>query len=410
MPDENRVFDVSKPSKVSPPPTSRPIIVGHHPMNDPMVREEKPDIPAPAPATKIQVSDGSPGESSTTVEQAMAERDAAAGSVHEEPADQGAPAIFDEHDSPENLPLAEPEPAHESVGEGPFTAVEPDHQAQPQSELPPPAPPQSPHIEGLHINEPRPKKGRLKWIVTGLVILLVAVYLAIDAGLFGSGVNLPFHIFKQKPQTTATPSQPAPKPAAVNTPSLPAGYKKYKLADTNIFFAAPAAWGDPASTTDPGYAQRGGTNQPAGNYAYLVNFATNKDVQIAVTSNKYLPAIRTPLYYDYLQWCQGTNDNKLYQSVLNFSTANKVDTPTTVTCDQGPLTSANVLSNSTIILPKDTDANGKVIGDVYTMNLKDPVLVVFRVKDAAMTNGPDIKQLLDTVQLVSAPSASTFGQ
>jgi hypothetical protein len=190
---------------------------------------------------------------------------------------------------------------------------------------------------------------------------------------------------------------------------LPAGFKEYKLADTNITFAAPAAWGDPASTTDPGYAERGGTNQPTGNFAYLVNFAINKDIQIAVTSSKYLPAVRAPLYYDYLQWCTGSADSKIYQSILNFSTANKVDTPSTITCNQGPIT-ASPINSSTIVQLKATDAAAKVIGDVYTMNLKDPALVVFRVKDAAMSNGTDIKQLLGTVKVTTAASTSTAGQ
>jgi hypothetical protein len=37
-------------------------------------------------------------------------------------------------------------------------------------------------------------------------------------------------------------------------------------------------------------------------------------------------------------------------------------------------------------------------------------LVVFRVKDAAMANSTDIKQLLNTVQITSTPSTSAAGQ
>jgi hypothetical protein len=62
MPDETRVFDVTRPSHVSPPATSKPVIVGHQPgTSDPMVREEsspfgteKPSVPEP---TKIRVTD-----------------------------------------------------------------------------------------------------------------------------------------------------------------------------------------------------------------------------------------------------------------------------------------------------------------------------------------------------------------
>jgi hypothetical protein len=169
-------------------------------------------------------------------------------------------------------------------------------------------------------------------------------------------------------------------------------------------------WGDPASTTDPGYSKRGGDNQTDGTYAYLVNFAADKDIQIAVTSSKFLPASRAPLYYDYLQWCTGSADNKIYQSVLNFSTASKVDTPTTITCNQGPLAGASAIDSSTIVQLKAADAAGKAVGDIYTLNLKDPSLVVFRVKDAAMANSTDIKQLLNSVQITSTPSTSAAGQ
>jgi hypothetical protein len=414
MPDENRVFDVSKPSRVSPSATSRPVIVGHHPMNDPMVRDEHDfGAEAPSAATKIQVTDEATGATQghgVTIAQAMAAHQAAEapGPHSEDSMPQGSPAIFSEHDEPQPAAVIEPDHPQESIGQGPFTEMEPGSSPQPPSELPPPAAPQEPHIEGLHFNEPGPKRGRGKWILGSFVLLLIAVYLAIDSGLVGGGINLPFHIFKQKTETVSTSKPITNKPAAAG-PTLPAGFKEYKLADTNIAFAAPTAWGDPTSTTDPGYALRGGTNQPTGTYAYLVNFATNKDVQVAVTSNKYLPTARTPLYYDYLQWCVGSNDNKFYQSVLNFSTANKIDTPTTITCNQGPITATSI-DPSIIVQLKTTDSTGKTIGDVYTANLKDPTLVVFRVKDAAMTNSTDIKLLLGTIHATSTSSAASSGQ
>lgn len=401
MPDENRVFDVSKPSKVSPSPTSRPVIVGHHPMNDPMVREENNfGTENPGPATKINVTDGAgAGSDDLTVGQAMTNHQAAESSAKpsEEPS-QGSPAIFSDHNE-------ESDRAHESVGQGPFTDVEPDHTASPPSDLPPAAPPSEPHIEGLNLAEPRQKGDHLKWWLTGGLALLVAGYLLIDAGVISSGLNLPFHIFKQKQETASTAS-PTPSKPADTTPALPAGFKKYKLADTKISFAAPEAWGEPTSTTDPGYTTRGGSNQPDGTFAYLVNFADNKDIQIAVTSSKFLPATRTLLYYDYLQWCIGSNDDKIYQSVLNFSTSNKVDTPTTVTCNQGPINATSV-NTTTIVQLKATDVAAKVIGDIYAMNLKDPSLVVMRVKDIAMTHSDDIKKLLGTVQIATGTSGST---
>jgi len=46
--DNPKVFDVSKPHKTTPSPSSRPIIVGHHPiMADPMVLEERYRHPEP---------------------------------------------------------------------------------------------------------------------------------------------------------------------------------------------------------------------------------------------------------------------------------------------------------------------------------------------------------------------------
>jgi hypothetical protein len=393
MADENRVFDVSRPSRVSPSPTSRPVIVGHHPGNDPMVTGEDSSR-SPSTATKIPIINDAGSDGAVTVEQAMAAHQVAEASAQQEEPVQGSPAIFD-HAGEEStaMPPAEPEQRPDSVGDGPFTATEPAQSPEPQSELPPPAEPQPLHVEGLHLGEPRPKNRRWIWAVIVLLILVIAAYLA-------------FHFLKHSP-AAPTPPTISNKPPASTAPALPAGFKEYKLADTNLTFAAPTAWGDPTSVTDPGYARRGGTNQPTGTYAYLVNFAANKDIQIAVTSSKYLPAARAPLYYDFLQWCTGSSDNKIYQSVLNYSTTNKVDTPTTITCDQGPLADATQINDSTIIQTKATDASSKVIGDIYTMNLKDPVLVVFRAKDAAMTNGPDIKQLLGTVRLTGTSTSNT---
>jgi|SRR5579862_264275 len=388
MADEPRVFDVSKPNRISPSATSKPVIVGHHPiMNDPMVRTASQfsaqDNPAP---THIPVS-----ENSDPVN---------------DPAYSGPPAVYgNEADSPDQAPPDETGHS-QSVGDGPFTAAEPS--AAPQSEFTPPLSVEAPepHIEGLHFTPAKHKRPWLKFTILILLVLLVGAYLAIDSGLIKTSFKLPFHIFKQKSQTASTPPAPASNPAA-STPAIPAGFSDYKLSGTNLTFAAPTAWGDPTSTTDPGYSARGGTNQSDGVYAYLVNFATNKDIQIAVTSSKYLPAVRTPLYYDYLQWCLGTNDNKIYESVLNFSTSNKIDTPTTITCNQGPVAGASQLDSQTILQAKAQDSSGKVIGDIYTKNLTDPSLVVFRVKDAAMTNGTNIKELLTTIKFSAASTTSS---
>jgi hypothetical protein len=258
-------------------------------------------------------------------------------------------------------------------------------------------------VEALHF-QPDHRRGRGKWLVLAVLILLIAGYLAIDSGLIASGIKLPFHVFNQKTEAPAAASTP-PAAQKITPPvsNLPSGFTKYNLSGTDISFAAPTAWGQPTSATENGYTTRSAATTANGVYAYLVTFAANKDVQIAVTSSKYLPPARDATYYDFLQWCVGTNDSKIYKSVLNFTTANKVDTPSTISCDQGPLADATKLDGSTIVQLKTKDASGAVIGDLYTKNLTETALPVFRVKDAAMTNGDDIKTMLSTIK---SPSGS----
>jgi hypothetical protein len=231
-----------------------------------------------------------------------------------------------------------------------------------------------------------------------VLLLLVGGYLVIDSGLIKTSINLPLHVFKQKTDTPAVATTPPAQNPATATAAVPTGFTEYKLAGTTITFAAPTTWGQPASDTEAGYTSRGTAAKSDGTYAYLVTFATNKDIQIAVTSAKFLPVARGTTYYDYLQWCTGTSDSKTYLSVLHFSTANKVDTPTTVACDQGPLNDATKLDSSTIVELAAKSADGTSLGDLYTKNLTSADLPVFRVKDAAMTSSADIKKLLLTVK------------
>jgi hypothetical protein len=252
------------------------------------------------------------------------------------------------------------------------------------------------------------------WLFILLFMAVVAAYLAIDAGLIKSDVNLPFHIFnKQKTSssTSATQSkaaapQPVSQPPAQS--AVPTGFTTYKVDGADVSFAYPTAWGTPTVTKDPGFSKRGSTNKSDGTHAYLVDFATNKDTEVALTSSKYLPAARAALYYDFLQWCTGTNDGKLYKQTLKFTTdAGKVDTPGTITCDQGPMTDAVKLDDTTTIFQQKTkDATGAVIGDLYTKNLPTKDLTVLRVKDAQSKNGDDIKKLLATIKLNLSSSSS----
>lgn len=373
MPEENRVFDVSRPGRSDPGATSKPVIVGHHPsMNDPMVKGE---------ATKIQVLEDKPEPDpippmDPNLETVMPPTDEAA-------TDAPAGIIT----PPEAIVAPIPEPATD----------EPHHSPQHHGDYQGPS-----HVEPLQVGPARRRRRWPVWVIIILVIL-IAAYLVIDSGLVKTNINLPVHFFKQKSATPAVQTPPpVSKPSAATAPSVPAGFTKYKLADTPIIFNAPSSWGAPTSTPEPGYSTRGGTNKSDGTYAYIVDFAANKDVQIVVTSSKYLPATPSSRYYDYLQWCVGTNDDKIYKTILHFTTANKVDTPTTTTCDQGPLADAVKLDSTTIVQAKTKDANGQVIGDLYTKNLDDKDLPVLRVKDAAMTNADDIKTLLSSAQFASS--------
>lgn len=391
MPDENRVFDVTKPKNVSPSASSRPIIVGHQPrVSDPMVKDES------SPATKIMIngqdeSDNKPPAAAEPMLNSSAPA-IIEPPVHEDP----APTPVPHYEGPVVMPLPDEKSGFGSIDDSGISNLPPNVQppaAHSLGDATEPAPPRGSHIEGLHLDSAKPKK-RTPLFVLAALVAIVLIYLGLDA----AGIGVPFHVFKHKTPVAADTNPPASSQNNAATVSVPAGFKEYKLAQTNITFAAPIAWGDPTSTIDPGFSKRGGTNTSDGTYAYLVDFATNKDVEVAVTSDKYLPTSRTAVYYDYLQWCTGTNDGKYYESILHATTTDKIDTPATITCDQGPVAGAVKLDSTTIVQARATDSQSKVLGDIYTKNLTDPTLVVFRVKDAAMTNSDTIKQLLGTVK------------
>lgn len=250
------------------------------------------------------------------------------------------------------------------------------------------------------ITGPKPpshrKPGGKFWL--GLLVLLVAlaaVYGAIDKGLILSNVNLPLHIFKQaEPAATSAPVTPS-------GPVIPSGFAPTKLVEANLSFAYPAAWGAPVASTDQGFSNRSTSAKADVNYAFLLNFPDNKDIQIAITSGKYLPPARATQYYDFLGWCLGSVDAKYYVGVLRFATANGVDTPTTTTCDQGPLNNVAKLNNDTIVQTNIKNADGGLLGDIYTKNLSDKSYVVARVKDATMKNSDLVKTMLNSFKPIS---------
>lgn len=381
--DNPRVFDISKPNRFGPDPTGRPIIPGHHPMMpDPLIKRGEPPRVTSVPVMSDEDHTAMPGSGFAA-----------------HPADPfGAPGEAMSPGPEENLP-------------SPFTPIE--SLIDPHSAGPAPA------LEGggdnSHLignlplpNAPGAGPGRL-WrspltLIVSALVLLFALYAILDAM---TSVALPFHIFRKTTpvsQTTSAPAAPANQSVNSTQPTIPAGFTQYKIAGTTVIFAYPTAWGTPTASPDLGYTKRGGTNKSDGTYAYLVNFASNKDVQAVVTSSKYLPPIRASLYYDFIQLCIGTSDAKYYKSLLHFSTTDKIDTPTTITCDQGPLTDATKLNDSTIVQLKTKGSDGKtVLGDLYTTNIADKDYPVLRVKDATMTNAANIKTLISSIRVSTQP-------
>lgn len=395
-----QVFDISKPHAVSPDATSRPIIVGHKPtMNDPMVNEEQ-DSEVP---TMVNTRD-EPTPSDPLPAEVPSSTD------WPEPHHEGFQTDGEQPPEPDDIDKALAtnlfsEAHHETPGPG--TQFTPAASAdEPRS-----VPDIQEHVMGhpaAPLVLPAGKSRHHRWLTRllfwlGLLILLgMLVYALLDARLVKTNLDLPFHIFKQETADPA-PVTKAPTSSKITQSTVAAGFTEYSLPNTPVKMVYPTAWGTPTVTSEEGFSKRGGTNKSDGSYAYLLNFATNKDVQIALTSGKYLPASRAATYYDFLQWCEGTNDKKIYKSLLHYTTADGVDTPTTITCDQGPLTDATEIDELTIVQPGTRGVDGSELGDLYTRNLKfsevlNTDLVVVRVKDAAKTNGDDIKKLLSGVR------------
>ncbi len=377
MNENKKFFDVADHNKIGSQPTSRPVIVGHHPaMPDPMLSGER--LKAPHTVDLSPAANSAPGE-------------VASPSANVNP--NVAPSQPDQlHDT--IAAHASVQPMMSDVQPIPPTAKLPAAKEPPNGtgELHVPAGSQSYH------HKPRV----WAWVLVTLVVLALT-YLAVDA----KTDVLPFHIFNHSnnspTSSTSTPDNNSQaNQNSADEPILPTGFSQYQPVGTPIIFAYPAAWGTAKTTNDPGYTERGTGKKSNGVHAYLVNFSANKDVQVAITSSKYLPASRSPLYYDFLQWCYGVPDGKFYKQRLMFTTTAGVDKPTNAPCDQGPLTDAAALTkdknNAIIIQTKTKDAKGTALGDLYTANLNDINLPVFRVKDVKMTNSANIKKMIATIR------------
>ncbi|MDB5161389.1 MAG: hypothetical protein JWO96_769 [Candidatus Saccharibacteria bacterium] len=183
--DFSKVMDVSPPR---PSQTSRPIIVGHRPMmSDPMMT--RPPIPqAPVNAAPAQVE----SHQAKTIPVSHNGQTAPTVQVPPTPAAPPPPSV----QTPAEIPAA-PQTA---------LAAEFEPAAMPPADVvnaalsPAPAPAGPLHLQSLPVSHaPVTGQGRLRVLMGWLFILLalgaVGAYLAIDAGLIGSSINLPFHIF-----------------------------------------------------------------------------------------------------------------------------------------------------------------------------------------------------------------------
>ena len=217
-PRGTKFFDVARPSQVGANATSRPIIVGHRPMMpDPMMRREAPQKQNDQSAPQIKTHKAKIIEISADVKNEITQASTESAKTTEgpapehpkPPAEQPAPTVQPSgigEVSAEHLPLpvaetpAEQQPAAETET-AKSSADDPQHPPQPAAETLVPTPDLS-HIPHVPVSHSYPSSsGKLKnllvWSVVVLVLFGFGTYLAIDAGLVGSGVHLPVHIFSR---------------------------------------------------------------------------------------------------------------------------------------------------------------------------------------------------------------------
>jgi hypothetical protein len=206
-----KFFDVARPNQINPSSTSRPVIVGHRPMMvDPMVRggvtPSSPPLvdplPAPPPAPPahvakvITVSDevkkdlGLEVANATSASSTLAP--AFASGLGEVKSPEEPPAMTPEPTPAQQLP-PEKNPKFSTNLAAPPEAVAPLPRVEPDlSHLP--------HIPVSHM--PATSSGRVKsfllWSFVLMFLLAFGGYLAIDAGLVSSSIDLPFHIFNSQ--------------------------------------------------------------------------------------------------------------------------------------------------------------------------------------------------------------------
>lgn len=219
------MFDISKPHRLSPSATSRPVIVGHHPtMPDPMVTHEAAAPPKSAGGTpvRIKVEDG---ESETSLSLALTADDQKNKTVAPpKSAEETRPAIFTdalEAESRDNEPqpnISRPSATKPSMPPPEPPKPSPAAAAGSKSNLPKPTsgPAQAPPPAGqagaveaerhdlvgtrpLPIPKgagPRAHGRQLAIWAISILLALLLVYVLLDAQVINNNLNLPVHFFK----------------------------------------------------------------------------------------------------------------------------------------------------------------------------------------------------------------------
>jgi hypothetical protein len=212
--DYTKVFDVSRPSKTAPDATSKPVIVGHHPMMaDPMVRpavhHTDPDVgmdKAPHHSKVVEVSDTArqhialsqpPSPEQLAAEAAAEDKGPQTGTLL-----QPAQPTQTADTSPMPVPPVTPvnsAPAASLVTPTLAPAVN-GQPAAPKATVTAAPEPDLSHIQHVPVSHmPATSSGRLKmmalWLIVAGFLVAFGLYLAIDAGFIQTNINLPFHIF-----------------------------------------------------------------------------------------------------------------------------------------------------------------------------------------------------------------------
>ena len=208
---KKRVIDVTTPGK--PSTTSRPVI----PSSQPLVAD--PTLaPAPAAPKKITIAD-QPAEpvlpsmtGPTVVTPSLPPAVEASLPSQPEPAEPPVQPVPPPADDMQNIPR--------------FGELQPKIDSHPLFSGAPDSAPK----------KPRRWLRRLAWILSALLILLIAAYLLIDSGVVRDASHLPFHIFKQPVAATTTPSI---TPLATNPY---ADWKTYTLTNEKLSFKYPNTW------------------------------------------------------------------------------------------------------------------------------------------------------------------------